>query len=328
MVKYFSSSGHQVPLEFKDLILSGLAPDNGLYMTDSTTVNNFSTLNIQESSYEDFVKKVFVSLDIASESFLDGLSIYPGFENSATPNLIQFEHSKFVMELFHGPTLAFKDFALQFLGRMFEHILTKRDKRLTIIGATSGDTGSAAIAALRDHNSINVFILYPHGRISPVQRRQMTTVVADNIHTIALEGTFDDCQDAVKTLFNDIDFRDKHHLSAVNSINWARIMAQAVYYFWAALKVGGPKRSVNFSVPTGNFGNVFAGYVAKRMGLPIAQFVVGSNSNDILARFFETGAMETTDVLPTISPSMDIQISSNFERLFVCPVADLSLIHI
>jgi len=225
------------------------------------------------------------------------------------------EGGEWLMELFHGPTIAFKDVAMQFLGPLFDHVLAERGTRACIAGATSGDTGSAAIEAVKDRDNIDAFILYPNGRVSDVQRRQMTTVDAANIHTIALEGTFDDCQDAVKALFNDLEFRDAHRLSAVNSINWARVMAQVVYYFWAALKLGAPESPVAFAVPTGNFGNVFSGYVARRMGLPIAQFVVGSNANDILARFFQSGAMEMTEVQPTISPSMDIQVSSNFERL-------------
>ena len=319
-MQYISTRGTAPVLSFDEVLLTGLARDGGLYVPKSWP--EFSKAEIaswKDFSYTELALEVmtpFVGDTLSRDELSDIISdAYKNFESSDVVPLVKMGNEEWLMELFHGPTLAFKDIAMQFLGPLFDHVLTKRNQTICIAGATSGDTGSAAIAALRDHNNINVFILYPHGRISPVQRRQMTTVVADNIHTIALEGTFDDCQDAVKTLFNDIDFRDKHHLSAVNSINWARIMAQAVYYFWAALKVGGPKRPVNFSVPTGNFGNVFAGYVAKRMGLPIAQFVVGSNSNDILTRFFETGAMETTDVHPTISPSMDIQISSNFERL-------------
>jgi threonine synthase len=223
--------------------------------------------------------------------------------------------NEYLLELFHGPTLAFKDMAMQFLGPVFDHVLNARGERVTIVGATSGDTGSAAIEACRDRDAIDIFILYPDGMVSDVQRRQMTTVTANNVHCIAIDGTFDDCQDMVKAMFNDQAFRDRHHLSAVNSINWARIMAQIVYYFWAALKVGAPDKSVAFSVPSGNFGNVFAGYAASRMGLPVSQFIIGSNSNDILTRFFDTGTMQMNGVHPTISPSMDIQVSSNFERL-------------
>ena len=205
--------------------------------------------------------------------------------------------------------------ALQLLGRMLDHTLTARHQHATIVGATSGDTGSAAIEAVRDRKTIDVFMLFPRGRVSEVQRRQMTTVLAPNVHNVAIEGTFDDCQDLAKACFNDLAFRDRHALTAVNSINFARVMAQIVYYFWAAVKLGAPERPVAFTVPTGNFGNVYAGYAARQMGLPVSHFVVATNSNDILARFFETGAMTMTDVVPTYSPSMDIQISSNFERL-------------
>ena len=220
-----------------------------------------------------------------------------------------------LLELFHGPTLAFKDVALQLLGRMLDHTLTVRGQHATIVGATSGDTGSAAIEAVRDRKTIDIFMLFPKGRVSEVQRRQMTTVLAPNVHNIAVQGTFDDCQDLAKACFNDLAFRDRHALTAVNSINFARVMAQIVYYFWAALKLGAPERPVAFTVPSGNFGNVYAGYAARQMGLPISHFVVGANSNDILARFFESGTMTTSEVVPTFSPSMDIQISSNFERL-------------
>ncbi len=218
------------------------------------------------------------------------------------------------MELFHGPTLSFKDYALQILGQFFQYFLEKNEASCTIIGATSGDTGSAAIAGVRGLDAVKLFMLHPRGRVSEVQRKQMTTVLDDNIHNIAVDGTFDDCQKLVKALFSDIQFRKRHSLSAVNSINWARIAAQVVYYFRAALALGAPDREVNFSVPTGNFGNILAGYVARQMGLPIRRLIIGSNQNDILTRFFETGVMETREVTPTLSPSMDIQISSNFER--------------
>ncbi len=218
------------------------------------------------------------------------------------------------MELFHGPTLAFKDFALQFLGQLFNYLLSQRGETCTIIGATSGDTGSAAIQAVRGLSAVTLYMLHPEGKVSDVQRRQMTTVLDKNIHNLAVDGTFDDCQNLVKAMFNDKSFRACHNLSAVNSINWTRIAAQVVYYFRAALELGAPDQAVNFSVPTGNFGNVLAGYVAKQMGLPINKLIIGSNSNDILTRFFESGKMEQRGVNPTLSPSMDIQISSNFER--------------
>ncbi|MBM09723.1 MAG: threonine synthase [Magnetovibrio sp.] len=319
-MRYISTRGTAPTVSFDEVLLVGLARDGGLYVPESWP--EFSEAEIatwKEFSYTKLALEVmfpFVS-DALSRNELKGIidDAYGQFETDKIVPIVNIENEEWLMELFHGPTLAFKDIAMQFLGSLFDHVLAKRSQTICIVGATSGDTGSAAIAALRNRKNINAFILYPHGRISDVQRRQMTTVIADNISTIALEGTFDDCQDAVKSLFNDLEFRDKHKLSAVNSINWARIMAQVVYYFWAALKVGGPRQRVNFAVPTGNFGNVFAGYVAKRMGLPVKQFIVGSNSNDILTRFFETGRMEIMDVQPTISPSMDIQISSNFERL-------------
>jgi threonine synthase len=219
-----------------------------------------------------------------------------------------------LMELFHGPTLAFKDVALQFLGRVLDALLTRSGRRARIVGATSGDTGSAAIEAVRDRAAIDIFMLHPQGRVSDVQRRQMTTVLSSNVHNIAIEGTFDDCQDLAKACFNDHAFRDRHHLTAVNSINFARVMAQIVYYFYAALRLGAPERPVSFCVPTGNFGNIYAGYAAQAMGLPIERLLIASNSNDILTRFIESGEQRMSGVTPTFSPSMDIQVSSNFER--------------
>ncbi|HUI18433.1 MAG TPA: threonine synthase, partial [Alphaproteobacteria bacterium] len=235
--------------------------------------------------------------------------------HKAVVPLKQLGAEEWLMELFHGPTLAFKDIALQLVGRLFEHVLKRRGERVTVVGATSGDTGSAAIEALRDREAVQVFILHPHGRVSEVQRRQMTTVAAENVWNIAVEGSFDDCQDLVKGMFNDPPFRAALRLSAVNSINWARIMAQIPYYIWAALALDGLEHPLAFAVPTGNFGNVYSAYAARAMGLPIAQLIVGSNRNDILTRFFATGVMEIRAVEPSLSPSMDIQVSSNFERL-------------
>jgi threonine synthase len=229
--------------------------------------------------------------------------------------LKQLDANAWVMELFHGPTLSFKDYALQVLGRLLDHCLRKRGQRVTIVGATSGDTGSAAIAAVKGRAAIDIFMLHPKGRVSEVQRRQMTTVAASNVFNIAIDGTFDDCQDLVKACFNDLAFRDRLQLSAVNSINFARIMAQIAYYFWAAVALGAPQRPLAFAVPTGNFGNVYSGYAARQMGLPIEHFHVGSNRNDILTRFFGSGEMRIEGVTPSLSPSMDIQVSSNFERL-------------
>ncbi|MDE1931370.1 MAG: threonine synthase, partial [Alphaproteobacteria bacterium] len=241
---------------------------------------------------------------------------YRPFTHPAVAPLRQLDAGLWLLELFHGPTLAFKDYALQLVGPLFDRVLRKRRRRVTIIGATSGDTGSAAIEACRDREAIDLFMLYPAGRISDVQRRQMTTVPARNVHAVAVEGTFDDCQDLVKAMFADAAFRGELGLSAVNSINWARIMAQIVYYVAAAVALGAPAHDVAFAVPTGNFGNVYAAHVARRLGLPIAQLAIATNRNDILTRFFTDGTMSLGTVEPTISPSMDIQVSSNFERFF------------
>jgi threonine synthase len=236
------------------------------------------------------------------------------FGHASVAPLAQISHKLWMMELHHGPTLAFKDVALQLLGRLFDHVLAKHQRRVAIVGATSGDTGSAAIEACKACAHVDIFILHPKDRVSEVQRKQMTSVIAPNVHNIAIEGTFDDCQDLVKAMFGDENFRNQMNLSAINSINWARIMAQIVYYFTSALALGAPTRAVSFSVPTGNFGNVYAAHCARKMGLPIEALIVASNRNDILTRFFETGEMKTNAVEPSISPSMDIQISSNFER--------------
>jgi threonine synthase len=237
---------------------------------------------------------------------------YSTFRHPDVVPIVPLENGHHLMELFHGPTLAFKDVALQLLGQLFDHILTQRNEKVTIVGATSGDTGTAAIDGVKNCANINIIILYPHGRVSDVQRKQMTTVDSPNVRTVAIDGTFDDCQDLVKAMFNDAPFREKHNLSAVNSINWARVMAQVVYYFEATRKVGGP---IDVTVPTGNFGNVLSGWIAKQMGAPIRHLIVASNENDILTRFFASQSMAITGVHPTLSPSMDIQVSSNFERL-------------
>ena len=315
------SQGDPAPLGFEGIMLAGLARDGGLYLPAEWP--HFSTAEIaslKDLSYGELAFRImrpFVgdAFDEATFRRLIG-EAYASFETPEVAPLKDLGNSGLhLLELFHGPTLAFKDVALQLLGRMLDHTLRVRGQRATIVGATSGDTGSAAIEAVRDRKTIDIFMLHPRGRVSEVQRRQMTTVLAPNVHNIAIAGTFDDCQDLAKACFNDLAFRDRHALTAVNSINFARVMAQIVYYFWAAVKLGAPERPVAFTVPTGNFGNVYAGYAAKQMGLPVSHFVVATNSNDILARFFEAGAMAMTDVVPTYSPSMDIQISSNFERL-------------
>jgi threonine synthase len=318
---YVSTRGSAPELGFADVLLAGLARDGGLYVPSewpSFTVGDlgrFADMDYAEVATEvmwPFVEGA-LDRDAFSQIVVDS---YATFDSPDVVPLTDLGDGMWLAELFHGPTLAFKDIALQLVGRLFDHELTRRGERVTVVGATSGDTGSAAIEALRDRASVDVFILHPAGRVSEVQRRQMTTVDAPNIHNVAVEGTFDDCQDLVKALFADDDFRDRRNLSAVNSINWARVMAQTVYYVTSAVRLGGGDgHPVAFSVPTGNFGNVFAGYGAQRMGTPISQLVVASNRNDILTRFLTTGTMTIGEVHPTLSPSMDIQVSSNLERL-------------
>ncbi|CAH1648828.1 MULTISPECIES: threonine synthase [unclassified Chelatococcus] len=317
---HVSTRGEAPVIGFTEALLAGLARDGGLYVPE-----NWPALSGQEiagfagRTYEDIAATVVGRLTDGDmpDDVLAGMinDAYATFRHPAVCPLVQLDDNLFVLELFHGPTLAFKDVAMQLLGRMMDHVLKARGERATIVGATSGDTGSAAIEAFRGLDRVDVFILYPHGRVSEVQRRQMTTVDAPNVHAIAVEGTFDDCQAILKGLFNNHAFRDALKLSGVNSINWARIVAQTVYYFTAGVSLGAPHRPVAFSVPTGNFGDVFAGYAAKRMGLPIAGFTIATNANDILARTLATGSYTVTGVKPTSSPSMDIQVSSNFERL-------------
>ncbi|WP_445680049.1 threonine synthase [Radicibacter daui] len=319
-MKYISTRGKAPELEFDDVMLAGLARDGGLYISKSwPRISGEEMRSWRGMPYWELATRVmlpFMGGRIDEADFADIVKdTYSGFDHAAVTPLIQLDEKLFVMELFHGPTLAFKDVAMQLLGRLYDYVLKKRGQRVTIVGATSGDTGSAALEAFKNRECVDIVILHPKGRTSEVQRRQMTTIKADNVHNIALEGTFDDCQDMVKAMFADTNFRDSINLSAVNSINWARIMAQVVYYFHAGLALGAPDRPLNFAVPTGNFGNIYAGYVARRMGVPIEKLVCGSNSNDILHRFFSTGAMDVETVVPTLSPSMDIQISSNHERL-------------
>jgi threonine synthase len=319
-LQYISTRGEAPRLGFEDVLLTGLARDGGLYLPESWPV--FSDQDIAamaDLSYAELAHRVmspFVEDDIPSAEFAALVTdSYARFDHAAVAPLRQLGSGEWLMELFHGPTLAFKDFALQLLGRLLDRTLSRRGTRATIVAATSGDTGSAAIEACRDRDALEIFVLHPEGRVSEVQRRQMTTVMSDNVHNIAIQGTFDDCQAMVKAMFNDLEFRDALRLSAVNSINWARVMAQIVYYFHAGVALGAPGRRVAFSVPTGNFGDVFAGYCAKQMGLPINQLIVATNRNDILPRFFESGDYRKGEVRSTLSPSMDIQVSSNFERL-------------
>ena len=319
-MKYYSTRGLSPEISFEDVVIAGLAPDGGLYLPKSVPTFSpqqwqaLSALSYTDLAYQ--IMKPFVGGEI-SDTDLETLikESYSEFRHSAIAPLKQLGKNEWLLELFHGPTLAFKDFALQFLGRLLDHILKKRKTRATVIGATSGDTGSAAIAGCRGRDAMDIFILHPRGRTSDVQRRQMTTVLDKNVHNIAIEGTFDDCQDIVKALFNDAEFRQQQKLVAVNSINWVRILAQVVYYAYAALALGAPNQRVSFTVPTGNFGDIFAGYIASKMGLPIETLVIATNKNDILARCIATGKYEMNGVSPSLSPSMDIQISSNFERL-------------
>ncbi|MGH6933024.1 MAG: threonine synthase [Dongiaceae bacterium] len=319
-MRYISTRGAAPALAFDDVLLAGLARDGGLYLPETWPVLSADDLRALAGrdypTVAEHVMRPFVGGRIDDDALSKILrEAYAGFGHAAVAPLKQLDQRTWLMELFHGPTIAFKDMALQLLGRLYDHVLSRRGQRVTIVGATSGDTGSAAIEAFRDRAAADIFILHPLGRVSEVQRRQMTTVMASNVFNIAIEGTFDDCQDLVKAMFNDLRFRDEMALSAVNSINWARILAQMVYYAAAAVALGAPDRAVSFAVPTGNFGNVYAGYAARAIGVPIERLIVGSNSNDILTRFFASGLLEIGEVHPTLSPSMDIQVSSNLERL-------------
>ena len=319
-MRYLSTRGEASTLSFTDALLAGLARDGGLYVPESYPSLDAATIaGFAGRPYAQVAQEVigpFMGEEIAEDAFTAMLEAsYATFRHPAVTPLAQIGDNLFVLELFHGPTLAFKDVAMQLLGRMMDHALKARGQRATIVGATSGDTGAAAIEAFSGLEQVDVFIMYPHGRVSDVQRRQMTTVEAPNIHAIALEGTFDDCQAILKGLFNNHAFRDGLRLSGVNSINWARVVAQTVYYFTSAAVLGGPHRKVSYTVPTGNFGDILAGYIAKQMGLPIDRLVIATNENDILARTLDSGAYEVTGVHATSSPSMDIQVSSNFERL-------------
>ena len=319
-MRYISTRGHAPARDFADVLLAGLAEDGGLFVPEAWP--HFSAADwraMRALSYPALAARVMQPFAGRAIPFqvLERIcrEAYAGFGHPATVPLVQLDSHLFVQELFHGPTLAFKDMAMQVLGRLFDHVLRERDARVTIVGATSGDTGSAAIEACAGRQRIDIVILHPHERTSLVQRRQMTTVLSPNVGNVAVQGTFDDCQDLVKAMFAHEAFRTELRLSAVNSINWARIAAQIPYYVAAALALGAPDREVAFSVPTGNFGNVLAAWAARRMGLPVARLIVGSNRNDILARFLASNDMSISMVEPSLSPSMDIQVSSNFERL-------------
>lgn len=317
---HLSTRGEAPRLAFTDAMLAGLASDGGLYVPESWPGLEASAIAaIAGRPYHEVAHAIIgrlTGLDAEPSALGPALeAAYGGFRHPAVCPLVQLGDNLFVQELFHGPTLAFKDLAMQLLGRLMDDALASRGRRATIVGATSGDTGSAAVAAFADSPYVDVFILYPEGRVSAVQRRQMTTVTAENVHAIAVDGSFDDCQALVKAMFGDAPFRDEMQLSGVNSINWARVAAQTVYFFTAAVALGSPGRAVSFAVPTGNFGDALAGYVATRMGLPVEQLLIATNANDILARTLATGTYEVRNVVPTTSPSMDIQVSSNFERL-------------
>ncbi len=321
MTKFISTRGHTIAdgaKTFEEVLLTGLAPDGGLYVPEEWPQIDVPAL--AGKPYADVAFAVmypFVEGNIDPADFQKIIKeTYAGsaFDHEAVTPLVQLSQQHWLMELHRGPTIAFKDVALQLLGRLFDHVLKKRGERVTIVGATSGDTGSAAIHGCMGCDNVDIFILHPKGRVSDVQRKQMTTVDAPNVFNLAIEGTFDDCQNLVKDMFNDAEFRKEMNLSAINSINWARIMAQIVYYFTTAIALGAPEKKISFSVPTGNFGNVFAAHCARKMGLPIDRLIISTNKNDILTRFFETGEMKMDGVDATLSPSMDIQISSNFER--------------
>ncbi len=320
-MQYISTRGKAKELSFEDVVIAGLASDGGLYVPEeypvfsATQIANLAGISYEELFFE--ITKPFISGAIEDKALKSIIKeSYSSFRHQAIAPIKQLNNQEFLLELFHGPTLAFKDFALQFLGRVFDHILKKRKQNVIIVGATSGDTGSAAIEGCRHSKHVKIFIMHPHNRVSEVQRKQMTSVIAKNVHNLAVEGNFDDCQQIVKELFADQSFlQGKTSLVAVNSINWCRIMAQIVYYFYAALQLGTPAREISFSVPTGNFGDIFAGYIAYKMGLPIKQLIIATNKNDILHRCLQNNDYSKTQLHHTLSPSMDIQISSNFERL-------------
>ncbi|EIC23130.1 threonine synthase [Thiorhodovibrio frisius] len=319
-MKYLSTRGGVEPVGFAEAVMMGLATDGGLLVPESLPkisaeqLQAWSRLSFQDLACE--VMRPFVGEDLSAAELQD--LVYRSYASFQHPDITPLAQAgeRRILELFHGPTAAFKDVALQFLGNLFEHFLARSGERLNIIGATSGDTGSAAIAGVRGKERIQIFILHPKGRVSPVQERQMTTVLDDNVHNLALRGTFDDAQRIVKALFSDLAFKTRYRLGAVNSINWARILAQTVYYFyaWGRLSGGNLKQKISFSVPTGNFGDVFAGYLARRMGLPIERLILATNRNDILTRFVHHGLYSLTSVHHTLSPAMDIQVASNFER--------------
>ena len=318
-MKYISTRGTAPALSFEEAMLTGLARDGGLYVPESwpelsrDEIADFAGLRYEDVAFR--VMKPFIGDTFTDDEFMEIINrAYASFGHEARCPITQIGENDFLLELFHGPTLAFKDVAMQLIGQMFEAALERKGERVTIVGATSGDTGSAAMEAFQGLDAVDVFIMFPTGRVSEVQRRQMTTQTASNVHALSVDGDFDDCQALLKDMFNDFEFRDEVKLAGVNSINWARVLAQVVYYFTSAVSLGAPHRKISFTVPTGNFGDIFAGYVARRMGLPIDRLIIATNQNNILHRTLQTGSYTKEGVQPSISPSMDIQVSSNFER--------------
>ena len=319
-MQYFSTRGRDGPLGYEEALLSGLARDGGLYLPEAWPKFSYEDIAaMQGLSYAELAGRIMAPFCVGEIDEAELTTIardaYADFDHPDIAPLKPLQENLYILELFHGPTIAFKDYAMQILARAFDRALKKKQQHAVIVGATSGDTGSAALEAFKGLDAVDAFILFPEGRVSPVQQRQMTSVISDGSHAVSVAGDFDDCQAIVKALFNDLEFRDQVNLSAINSINWARLMPQIVYYFAAALRLGAPDKRVAFSVPTGNFGNVFAGYIAAQMGLPVNRLIIASNQNDILPRFFANGVMARESVVPSLSPSMDIQVSSNFERL-------------
>jgi len=310
VITYHSTRGSSKKLSFQDIILSGVADDKGLYLPSSTTIENLSFLTQEDLNYEDFVKTIFIALDENSAKYVEDLSIYPGFESPPTPKLKEIEENKYVMELFHGPTKSFKDYALQPLGAIADRRLSELGERGLVIVATSGDTGSAAIQAVKNSKNIDIVVLHPHNKVSEYQRRQMTEVIQDNVLNIAIEGSYDDCQNIVKTLLQNNSFKRK--VVSLNSINWLRVMGQTAYYVWLTKQFTSP---INIAIPSGNFGNAYSAWFGRENGLPINEIFCASNVNDVLTRFISSGKLEPRETIPSVAPSMDIQIPSSLERL-------------
>ena len=322
MITYQSTRGSSKKLSFQDIILSGVADDKGLYLPTSTTLENLSYLTQEDLTYEDFVKTIFIALDKNSSKYVEDLSIYPGFESSPTPTLKEVEENRYVMELFHGPTKSFKDYALQPLGAIADRRLSELGEKGLVIVATSGDTGSAAIQAVKNSKNIDIVVLHPHNKVSEYQRRQMTEVIQDNVLNIAIEGSYDDCQNIVKTLLQNNSFNRK--VVSLNSINWLRVMGQTAYYVWLTKQFTSP---INIAIPSGNFGNAYSAWFGRENGLPINEIFCASNVNDVLTRFISSGKLEPKETIPSVAPSMDIQIPSSLERLIYNLEGEASLFY-